>query len=113
MLKIRINGKEHAALLTGGALLRFKREAGYDFLRHPERMDTEGIIIMAWAAVKSTAARDGESFDMTVEQMADSMSLAELNALGEWVKSATNADGEPDKGEPDDDSAKKKESSRE
>lgn len=107
MPKLRINGEERDALLTGGALLDFKREAGYDFLRHPERMDTEGVIILAWAALRSTARRDGAKFDMTVEQMADSLSLDEMNALGEWLREATRGDADAESGGGD---AKKKKS---
>lgn len=90
--KIRIGGKEYAAELTAGALMRFKREAGYDFLKEPDRIDTEGVIIMAWAAAKSTALRDGEAFDMDAEEMADRMSLEELTAATMWLKDQTGSD---------------------
>lgn len=97
MNKISIAGKEYEAHLTGGALLRFKREAGFDFLKEPERVDSEALFILVWAALKSTAARDGGSFDMSVEQMADQMSLAECNALGEWLQSETTPDDKESK----------------
>ncbi len=96
MKKIIIQGKEYDARLTGGSLLRFKREAGFDFLKEPERVDSEALLILAWAALKSTAALDGEKFDMTVEEMADRMSLAECNNLAEWLREATATDNGSD-----------------
>ncbi len=69
--------------------MRFKREAGFDFLKEPERVDSEALFILAWAALKGTAERYGEKFDMSVEDMADQMSLAECNALGEWLQAET------------------------
>lgn len=86
MGKIKINGKEQGATLTGGALLQFKRKTGYDFIREPEKLDTEGLITLAWASAKSHAALDGEKFTMTVEDFADRMSLQEVNALGAWLQ---------------------------
>lgn len=103
MKKIIIQGKEYDARLTGGSLLRFKREAGFDFLKEPQRVDSEALLILAWAALKSTAALDGEKFDMSVEEMADRMSLAECNNLAEWLREATAS-------ETSDDSKKKTES---
>lgn len=93
MKKITIGGKEYEACLTGGCLLRFKRAAGFDFLKDPQKVDSESLLILAWAALKSTAALDGQEFDMTVEQMADRMSLAECNGLAEWLKEATAPEG--------------------
>lgn len=107
MGKITINGKTYSADITAGSLLRFKRELGYDFLREPERLDTEGLITLAWASVKSTAAVNGEKFDETIESMADKMQLSELNALGEWVSEETRTKGD-EEGDEEDDSKKKK-----
>ena len=96
MKKITIAGKEYEAHLTGGTLLRFKREAGFDFLKEPERVDSEALFILAWAAIKSSAKRNGESFGMSVEDMADQMSLAECNALAGWLKAETTPEGSED-----------------
>lgn len=96
MKKISIAGKEYEAHLTGGTLLRFKREAGFDFLKNPERVDSEALFILAWAAIKSSAKLNGVSFDMTVEDMADNMSLAECNALAGWLKDETTPEGADD-----------------
>lgn len=77
--------------------MRFKREAGFDFLKEPERVDSEALFILAWAALKGTADKHGEKFDMSVEEMADQMSLAECNALGEWLQSETTPDDKESK----------------
>lgn len=97
MKKITIAGKEYEAHLTGGTLLRFKRESGFDFLKEPERVDSESLFILAWAALKGTAERNGEKFDMSVEEMADQMSLPECNALGEWLQAETTPEDKESK----------------
>ena len=51
MKKIIIAGKEYEAHLTGGTLLRFKREAGFDFLKEPERVDSEALFILALSLI--------------------------------------------------------------
>lgn len=112
MGKIKIDGKTVRADLTGGALLRFKRERGYDFLKNPERMDSEGLLTLAWAAAKATAVANGEKFSETVESMADKMSLEEVNAIGEWIKGETSGGDEPDEEPSEDGKSKKKKTAR-
>ncbi len=77
--------------------MRFKRESGFDFLKEPERVDSESLFILAWAALKGTAERNGEKFDMSVEEMADQMSLPECNALGEWLQAETTPEDKESK----------------
>ena len=49
------------------------------------------------SALKGTAERNGEKFDMSVEEMADQMSLPECNALGEWLQAETTPEDKESK----------------
>ena len=92
MSKITVNGQQLSAPLTGGALLRFKRETGRDFLRRVADTDVADIITLAWCAAKPP----GKS----LEEFADSMSLTEINALSGWLvaemgtETKTDAEGD-------------------
>ena len=77
MSKITVNGQQMTAPLTGGALLRFKRETGRDFLKRVADTDVADIITLAWCAAKPPG--------IGLEEFADSMTLPEINALSGWL----------------------------
>lgn len=83
-------GRRLAARLTGGSLLRFKRETGRDFLRTAEDADSEDLMHLAWL---SLADRDrGPGY----EEFCDSLSMAEVNGLGLWLNAELREGSEAD-----------------
>lgn len=98
MSKIMVGGTEHDAVLTMGTLVRFRDKAGYDFLKEPGRMDAVGLAIMAWAGIATAAKRDGKEFDTSWEELADSMTIPEVNGLQQWIERETSTGDSDDKG---------------
>ena len=96
---IRIGGQEIPALQSVGALVRFKRQMGYDLAKEPERLDTEGLACLAWCSALSTAKREGLPFDMDFEAFCDGLEAEELRAwyAGENPQEETDAGGDDKK----------------
>lgn len=102
MPKIKAGGVEYAADITGGALLDFKEEAGFDFLLHADLMDTPGLITLAWASAKNAAEERGEPFGLSRKAFARKLSLPEINALASWMTEALGSPGGKEGTAPDD-----------
>lgn len=77
---LAIEGKDYPCRQTAGALLRFKRETGYDLIREPSRLDSEGLTVLAWAACKSACAADGVEFGFSLEEFADRLGIDDISA---------------------------------
>lgn len=93
--EILINGKPYPARLTNGALIRFKRQAGFDYALHPEKMDTEYLTMLIYQSVAASCRVDGVAFDLDLDEFADRLSP---DAAGAW---ALAQQGAPDEAEED------------
>jgi hypothetical protein len=76
--RIIIKGKEYPCYMTMGAILRFRREAGYDI---KDAKDIADQVVLLWCVVKSACAADGVSFDMGLEDFADNLNPESLKLL--------------------------------
>lgn len=95
MSRITANGKELKAPLSGGAFRRYKELTGRDFLLQGAT-DTVDTMALAWAAACASAHAEGEEMPPDFETFCDRLSLAELNGLGEWLRSQLTAQGDPE-----------------
>lgn len=94
MDEIRADGKKWKACLSGGAFRRYKEQTGHDFLLQGEA-DTVDTMTLAWAAACSSAKAEGTEMPPGLETFCDRLSLAELNALGKWLRSQLSAQADP------------------
>ena len=51
---------------------------------------------LAWAAACSSAKAEGTEMPPGLETFCDRLSLAELNGLGEWLRSQLSAQADPE-----------------
>lgn len=76
--RIIIKGKEYPCYMTMGAILRFRREAGYDV---KDAKDVADQVILLWCVVKAACAAEGVPFDMSLEDFADNLNPESLRLL--------------------------------
>lgn len=77
--EIKIEGKKYPARQTGGALLRFKRETGYDVVKRGSEIDSSDLVILAWCCTASACNADGVEFKMSLMEFADRVTPEEVN----------------------------------
>ena len=78
--RISIKGKEYPCYMTMGAILRFRRETGYDV---KDAKDIADQVILLWCVVKAACAAEGVTFDTGLEEFADSLNPESLKLLEE------------------------------
>lgn len=57
----------------------FKHEAGYDLMKEPHRIDSEGIVIMAYCAARAAAEVKGETLEVSMREFSLNIDANELN----------------------------------
>lgn len=71
--------------MTMGALLRFKKETGYD-IASAKAGDTSDMITLLWCCVASACMAEKVAFDMTLLDFADLCSVEVLTEFNESFK---------------------------
>lgn len=79
--KLTIAGQEYPCRVTMGAMVRFKRQAGYDVSNIEEKAVSDLVLFM-WCCVASACKADGVAFDLSFEDFADRL---EPNTLGKFL----------------------------
>lgn len=81
-LTIKVNGEEYPCRQTMGAMLRFKEETG------KEATEIDGSLsdmcAYLFCCVKSACKREGNEFDMSLMEFADSLTPEDIT---EWTES--------------------------
>lgn len=72
MLTISIGGKDLPCRVTMGAMVRFKRSAGYDISRL-DSSNLEDLLVFIWCCVVSACKADDIEFDMDFDAFADKL----------------------------------------
>ena len=89
--KIEIDGREYPCYSTMGAMLRYRQTTGNeaDTIRGLSEMLT-----YLWCCVASASKREGASFEMSLLDFADAVSVADVQS---WVDSLSeNVSGDAD-----------------
>ena len=93
--EITVDGTAYPFVQTMGAMLRFKQVTGKDF-SHFEVGNTADAIAWIWSCAVSASKREGKQFPLTMEEMADLMTVEDMN---ECIRSlAPDGGGETDAG---------------
>lgn len=91
-LKVTVAGKEYPCRQTMGAMLRFKRETGR------EVTDMTGgvsdLCTYLYCCVVSACMADGVEFGMGLDEFADNLSPADLQAWAEALADEGDGEGE-------------------
>lgn len=90
MTGIKVGGETYPARITNAALVAFKHRMGYDHCKEPEKLDSEGLAVLAYESARSTCRVDGVEFCIPFEEFCDLTTPMDLNA---WV---FNGEGEGD-----------------
>lgn len=85
------SGQVLATIVLLSTFVQFKREAGWDFLKEPDKVDSEALAMLAWCAVRVAARKRGETFDMSFDDFCDNLAP---EAVTEWYHASADADGE-------------------
>ena len=78
--KVKIGGKEYPCRITMGAMLRFRRETGYD-VNQLKSDNTSDYIIFIWCCTASACNADGVEFGYSLDDFADRLDPNGLNSL--------------------------------
>lgn len=81
MKKLNLGGIDYPCRVTMGAMVRFKRETGYDVSAIDEK-GVSDLVLFMWCCVVSACKADGVSFDLSFEDFADRL---EPGMLGEFL----------------------------
>lgn len=87
---ITVEGAEHPCALTNGALLRFAETTGHDFGAPSPSQQRDTLAIIHACAV-SGAARQGKEFPLTLMELADRTSPADLAIFADTLTRATRS----------------------
>lgn len=82
-ITITIDGKDYPCRVTMGAMLRFKRETGRE-VTTVKNDELSLLAVWLWCCIASASKHDGVAFDLSVDDFADSVTPAVLQA---WQKS--------------------------
>ncbi len=77
MLTISIGEKDLPCRVTMGAMVRFKRSAGYD-ISQLDSSNLEDLLVFIWCCVLSACNADGVEFDMDFETFADKLNADDV-----------------------------------
>lgn len=76
---VTVDGQDHTAVLTNGALIRFAEITGHDFGESPEGASkVRDNVAIIYAALEAGARRNGASLPWTMMEFADLTSPADL-----------------------------------
>ena len=93
-VEINVGGVTYPAGTTLGAMLRFKRETGME-VSEIGANDLSLLATYMWCCVKSGCNRDGIAFDLTLEDFADRVTPATVQAWSAAI--AEDAGGDVEK----------------
>lgn len=86
-ITITINGKVYPCRPTMGAMLRFKKETGKEVTEIKDNSFSDFCTYL-YCCVMSASTADKVSFDMSLMDFADALSLEDMTA---WVKAMQTA----------------------
>lgn len=95
---VGIDGTDYPAALTNGALVTFGEITGHDF-GAPSATATLDNIAIIYACVKSGCRRRGVDFPLTMMEMADLTTPADLATFASALRRVTSPASEPSEGE--------------
>lgn len=102
-LRFNYKGTEYRTEVTLGALRRFRKETGYDFVtERAGKLTADDMGVLLWATIKSGAKADGKKFDEELDDFLDNVTPEMLTA---WTSQQAEISAEE---EEDSDSGKKK-----
>ena len=76
--EITVDGTSYPFVQTMGAMLRFKDMTGKDFSEF-DASKTSDTVAWIWCCAVSGSKREGKQFPMTMEEMADMMTVEDMN----------------------------------
>lgn len=76
--EITVDGIAYPFVQTMGAMLRFKDVTGKDFSEF-DASKTSDTIAWIWCCAVSASKREGKQFPLTMEEMADLMTVEDMN----------------------------------
>ena len=79
MNTIRIAGKDYPCMMTRGAMLRFKEQTGREVTEVKGESFTDALTLL-WCCVASACKREGVPFDLSLMEMADSITTEDFAA---------------------------------
>lgn len=79
MNTIRIAGKDYPCMMTMGAMLRFKEQTGREVTEVKGESFTDALTLL-WCCVASACKREGVPFDLSLMEMADSITTEDFAA---------------------------------
>ena len=82
--RLRVGDRELPCRVTMGAMVRYKRATGRD-VGSLDTGDVEGLVTFMWCCVASACAADRTEFGMTVEELADHLEPAAIEAFYEGM----------------------------
>ena len=91
--KVKIGGKEYPCRITMGAMLRFRRETGYD-VNQIKSDNVADLIIFIWCCTISACNADGVEFDFSLDDFADRLDPTALNS---FYQDMAEGDGDEEK----------------
>lgn len=78
--RLKVAGRELPCRVTMGAMVRFKREAGYD-VSELDTKNLEDMVRFVWCCVASACRADKVDFDMDVDEFADNLEADDINGF--------------------------------
>ena len=63
-----------------GALRDFKNETGYDFAKDASKLDTVGLAVMLYCALRSACRIEDKKFDVDLDDFLDNTTPEEISA---------------------------------
>lgn len=90
--EITVDGTAYPFVQTMGAMLRFKDVTGKDFSEF-DASKTSDTVAWIWCCAVSGSKREGKQFPLSMEEMADLMTVEDMNDCLHAVSSANADDG--------------------
>lgn len=101
----RYKGEDLPARITMGALRRFEKETGRDFLKIQASLSGSDLGIMLWCSVKSQTRAEKIRFDEDLEEFLDNVTPDEVShwyvGTGQVEESETDEEGSKKKSSPE------------
>lgn len=91
--EITIDGVTYPFVQTMGAMLRFKDVTGKDFSEF-DQSKTSDAIAWIWACAASSSKREGRQFPLSMEEMADLMTIEDMSECVRMISEARKEEGE-------------------
>lgn len=81
VIEITVNGETYPCHQLMGAMLRYKAETGEE-VSEIRPTDLTKVCIFMWCCVKTASKREGKTFNMSLEDFADSVTPEQVT---EWL----------------------------